>query len=51
MKPNCLSTQYDDNSQTVSTKARLLMSEHRQKVRNRDQSMLLRAASEVGIGI
>ncbi len=50
MKLNYLDTQYDYNSQIVSAKARLLMSESRQKVRNREQSMLYRAASEVGIG-
>lgn len=50
MKLNDFGSEYDYNSRTVSTKARLLMSEHRQKVRNREQSMLHRAASEVGVG-
>lgn len=49
MKPDFFSTQYDNNPRSVSAQARLLMSGHRQKVQNRQQSMLRRAASSVGI--
>ncbi len=40
-----------DNPQPVSTQARLLMSERRHKLQNRQQSMLHRAASEAGIDV
>jgi hypothetical protein len=49
MKFNNLSIQYDYNSQSVSAQARLLMSERRQKVQNRERSMLNRAALEVRV--
>jgi hypothetical protein len=49
MKPNYLGIQYDYNPGSVSAQARSLMSSGRQKVQNRQQSMLHRAASEVGI--
>lgn len=40
-----------NNDRSVSTQARLLMKERRQKLQNRSQSMLQRAASEVGIDL
>lgn len=49
MKLNSYSTQHDYNPQSVSAQARLLMSERRQKVQNRERSMLNRAALEVGL--
>jgi hypothetical protein len=49
MKLNNLGIQNDDNSRSVSAQARLLMSERRQKIQNRQQSMLHRAASSVGL--
>ncbi len=39
----------DENSPAVSAQARWLMSAHRQRVQNRSQSMLQRAAAQVGI--
>ena len=48
MKPNHFGIQHGNNSQSVSTQARLLMSDRRQKLQNRQQSILHRAASEVG---
>lgn len=50
MKPNYQSIEYDYNPEAGSAQARLLMSENRRKVRNREKSMLKRAASEVGLG-
>jgi hypothetical protein len=50
VKLNYRSIQYDYNPQAISVQPRLLMSECRQKVRNREKSMLKRAVSEVGIG-
>ena len=49
MKLNHLDIQYGNNSQSVSAQARFLMSVRRQKVQNHQESMLHRAASEVGI--
>lgn len=49
MKSNYPDIQSDANSLTVSARARLLMSQNRQKLHNRANSMLQRAASEVGI--
>jgi hypothetical protein len=49
MQFNFHGTQYERNSRSISANARLLMSEHRHKVQNRQQSMLHRVASEVGI--
>lgn len=47
MKLNHLGIQND--TQSVSHQARLLLSERRHKQQNRQQTMLHRAASEVGI--
>lgn len=47
MKLNNLGIQNDD-TQSVSAQARLLMSERRHKIQHRQQSMLQRAASSVG---
>jgi hypothetical protein len=44
MKLNSLGIQDNHNLQSVSAQARLLMSERRQKLQNRQQSMLYRAA-------
>lgn len=49
MQLNSHGIQYDYNSRSISTAARLLMSSSRHKVQHRQQSMLYRAASEVGI--
>ena len=49
MKFNTLGTQYDNNPRSVSAQARRLMSTRRQNRQNRQQSMLHRAASEVGL--
>jgi len=49
MNFNSLGIQTNSNPQSVSAFARLLMSERRQKLQNRQQSMLHRAASEAGI--
>jgi hypothetical protein len=38
-----------NNLQSVSAQARLLMSQRRQRQQNRIQSMLQRAASEIGM--
>lgn len=48
MKLNNLPIQNDD-TQSVSDQARLLMSERRHKIQHRQQSMLYRAASSVGL--
>lgn len=47
MKLNHLGIQ--NNTQSVSQQARLLLSDRRHKQQNREQTMLRRAASEVGI--
>lgn len=49
MNLNFNDTQYFDNPQSISATARLLMSARRQKVQSRSQSMLNRAAAEVGV--
>lgn len=49
MKVNHLGVQNDNNSRAVSAQARFLMSESRHKLEKRQQSMLQRAASSVGI--
>ena len=49
MKHNHFGIQHGNNSQLVSAQARFLMSDRRQKLQNRQESMLHRAASEVGI--
>lgn len=49
MKFNTIGIQAERNSQSVSDQARLLMSRNRQKDHNRQQSMLQRTASEMGI--
>ncbi|MBF2005391.1 hypothetical protein ACF3DV_20120 [Chlorogloeopsis fritschii PCC 9212] len=49
MKSNYLDTQSDDKSRLISAQARLLMSRSRHKLQNRQQTMLHRAASELGI--
>lgn len=49
MTPKHLSIQDDSNPGRFSQRARWLMSERRQKVQKRSQSMLNRAAQEVGI--
>ena len=49
MKPNYHSIQSDYNPRAIAVQARLLMSERRQKIQNRQQSMLHRAASSVGL--
>jgi len=49
MKPNYHSIQSDYNPRAIAVQARLLMSERRQKVQHREQSMLNRAASEVRV--
>lgn len=41
--------QSDNNLRSVSAQARLLMSQRRQRQQNRIQTMLQRAASEIGI--
>ena len=51
MKNTYLGIQNSNNSQSVLAQARLLMSERRHKLQHRAQSMLHRAASEVGIDI
>ena len=48
MKLNNLGLQ-TNNDRSISAQARLLMSERRHKQHNRQQSMLHRAASEVGM--
>lgn len=40
MKPNHFDIQHSNNSQSVSTQARLLITDRRQKLRNRQESML-----------
>lgn len=50
MKHSYQGIEHDYNPEVISAQARLLMSESRQKVRNRERSMLKRAASEVGLG-
>lgn len=49
MKPNYLSIQHDNAPRSVSAQARRLMTTDRQKLQNRQQSMLHRAAVSVGI--
>lgn len=49
MKLDNLPIQNDNNSLSVSAQARLLMSERRHKIQHRQQSMLHRAASSVGL--
>ena len=49
VKHNYFGNQYANNPRSVSAQARLLVSDHRQKLQNRQESMLHRAASEVGI--
>ncbi|MBE9167021.1 hypothetical protein IQ238_05545 [Pleurocapsales cyanobacterium LEGE 06147] len=49
MKPTNHRIQSDNNLRSVSAQARLLMSQCRQRKQNRIQSMLQRAASEIGI--
>lgn len=49
MKSNYIGIQSDINSLTVSAQARLLMRQSRKKLHHRNNSMLQRAASEVGI--
>lgn len=49
MKNNHSGIPNTENSQPVSAQARLLMSQSRQKLQNRQQSMLQRVASKVGI--
>jgi hypothetical protein len=49
MKSNTVGIQYNQKSRSVNAQARLLMSQSRQKLQNRQKSMLHRAASEVGI--
>lgn len=49
MNLNFKGTQSDENLQTVSATARLLISARRQKVHYRKQAMLSRAAEELGI--
>lgn len=49
MKLNNLGIPNEDNSRSVSDQARLLMSERRHKIQNRQQSMLHRAASSLGL--
>ena len=51
MKNNYLGIQNIENSQSVSAQARLLLSERRQRIQYRQQSMLQRTASEIGIDI
>jgi hypothetical protein len=41
--------QHNDNIPTVATQARLLMRAQRQRVQQRQQTMLNRAAEELGI--
>jgi hypothetical protein len=48
MKFNQIGIQSDENPQLLSDRARRLITEHRQRLQNRQQSMLRRAASEVG---
>lgn len=48
MKSNNIGIQSNSDRVSVSAQARLLMSLNRQKQHNRQQSMLQRAASEVG---
>lgn len=47
MKLNNFGIQDNRNSQSVSAQARLLMSERRHKVQNRQQSMLNRLTAEI----
>lgn len=49
MKLNNLGIPNEDNSRSVSDQARILMSERRHKIQNRQQSMLHRAASSLGL--
>ncbi|MFQ4144346.1 hypothetical protein [Chlorogloeopsis sp. ULAP02] len=49
MKSNYLEMQSNHKSGLICTQARLLMSQSRQKLQNRQQVMLHRAASELGI--
>lgn len=49
MKPNTFNNQVNDSSPSIGTQARLLLSQSRAKQQNRQQSMLHRAAEEVGI--
>ncbi|MGH2414960.1 MAG: hypothetical protein ACRDEA_14980 [Microcystaceae cyanobacterium] len=49
MKANNLDSQSHDSSQAIRAQARLLMSQSRQRQQNRQQSMLQRAAGELGI--
>ncbi|AFY78802.1 MAG: hypothetical protein IGR93_08740 [Hydrococcus sp. C42_A2020_068] len=51
MKTNYLGIQAKRNSESISEQARLLMSQSRHKQHNRQQSMLHRAAEEVGIEV
>lgn len=51
MKNKQLGIQQNNNPQSVSAQARLLMSESRQKMQQRQQSMLQRTVSEFGIDV
>lgn len=48
MQFNHQNIQSDNNSQTLSAQARLLMSVRRQRIQHRSQSMLQRVVTEVG---
>lgn len=49
MQFNHQNTQLNNNPQTISAQARLLMSVRRQRVQHRSQSMLQRVVTEVGV--
>ena len=49
MQNHNFQTKSNRNSLSVSAQARLLVSKNRQKQQNRHQSMLQRAATEVGL--
>lgn len=49
MKSNYLDIHHDGKSGLISAQARWLMSRNRQKLQNRQQTMLHRTASELGI--
>lgn len=49
MKANNLDIRSHDGSQPIRAQARLLMSQSRHRQQNRQQSMLQRAAGELGI--
>ncbi|MGH2412226.1 MAG: hypothetical protein ACRDEA_00720, partial [Microcystaceae cyanobacterium] len=49
MKPTNLNIHPHDDSRSIGAQARLLMSQSRQKQQNRQESMLHRAAAEIGI--